>query len=492
MTLIATSGEIDGGGAAAGYQIMGGFLVHDGKGVITAANVGNSGDPVSLGLASGSWTVGASKDIFLNEVFNVNGSLNSAPKGAAQVPFVFDYSPDASVSLSAGNSVQLLGSSLKKIADKNGNRIPIYPPKLDILAGPGGVVLGNDVVLFPSPQGHLNIKTYGSFTSLDGDAHQLIMSDSDLSGKGFSAGQLNDGYSIISYGHSLKPFHLASATDPVVVDVEEGNIENVKLFSPKRTNVSVKNGDALNFFLTAQNLLDHDASSVIVSGDIKDRSDLTAVTLSKAPDLSIFNVDVTERSDLNLASLLFYNAATKQLIFRQKMTDDQQAFLLHPMVRAIDPLTGKPAVDINGQPVYTPAQFVSAALMNALHDNSQDVPSYGTRDMGFFIGGPGKFIVSARNMDLGVSGGVRSFTSAFNPNFSAVYWKGADIEINVTKDLEMASSQIASYSGGSVTVVAGERLTSGPSLITRPKTPPRAFTPATAGRSPSLPKAIST
>ncbi|MEI9962339.1 MAG: hypothetical protein WDM76_14745 [Limisphaerales bacterium] len=74
----------------------------------------------------------------------------------------FDYTPDAYVTLNGGNSVRLTGNNVPRNSGGFEQSIPsIYPSALAITAGAGGVVLGGDVILFPSQLGSLNITTLG-------------------------------------------------------------------------------------------------------------------------------------------------------------------------------------------------------------------------------------------------------------------------------------------------------------------------------------------
>lgn len=113
-----------------------------------------------MSVVSGGWTVNAANDILLQEVRNPNGIFNNLGSSTSANRHRFDYAPDAYTILNAGNSVQLRGTALPRFSDAFSQGMPpIYPGALDITAGAGGVVLGNDVVLFPSPVGNLNIAT---------------------------------------------------------------------------------------------------------------------------------------------------------------------------------------------------------------------------------------------------------------------------------------------------------------------------------------------
>ena len=457
LSFLPTSGAYGGGNVtvSADHNVLGKFLVRNGVGQISAGtDVGSGASPASLNLIRGRWDVTAGHDIYLNEVLNPNGSLNpnrllTGPK----IPFQFDYALDAAVNLTAANSVQLLGNAPAHVND-NPDRLPIYPPQLNISAGPGGVVLGNDVVLFPSPLAVLNINTTGGgdLRSSTDNSFRLIVSDSG-----------NPGYTSFVDGHAATPLHLASAADPIRVNVS-GNIENIRFQFPKKSLINVA-GDALNFFFTGQNLTDTDETRLTVGGNFRNRSDITSEPVTGLPDFSIFDPLVATRTDLNLASKLSYSLQTHQLTFRGRMTDEEHNFLLHPVVRSTDPLTGRVELDQLGNPIVVAAHFSDATVINQLFQDSQDVPAFPTKNGGLLIGGPGLFSLSARKIDLGITAGIRSLVTALNPalarNADGSARRGADIKVTASEDLEMTSSQIASFNGGSIDVQAAGNINVG-------------------------------
>ncbi len=187
----------------AGGSVYGNFMEINGVGTINAGgDIGTSVGNVALSLASGSWTLNAGGSIYLQEVRNPNGVFNVSTVGTLHRPsagnHLFDYSPQASVALNAGDGVYLTGSNLPR---PNGAFPQLLPPILTINAGAGGVNLftpnavdgsGNnilnflttgipDIALFPSPYGNLAITTTdgGSLTSGDGSQITFLMSDSD-------------------------------------------------------------------------------------------------------------------------------------------------------------------------------------------------------------------------------------------------------------------------------------------------------------------------
>jgi hypothetical protein len=129
--------------------------------------------------------------------------------------------------------------------------------------------------------------------------------------------------------------------------------------------------------------------------------------------------------------------------------------LLNPQVYVLDPLTQQPMTDPNTGVILTQptsARFAPDDVLRALYAASQDVPA---GSAGYQIGGPGKLVVQAHDLDLGVTAGVRSLGPGANPALAAISSRGADLEITLAGDLTLFSSAIASESGGNIQVQAG-------------------------------------
>jgi filamentous hemagglutinin family protein len=455
--IISTSASIGAFGSdagnvtlTAGRDIRGNFMVRNGVGTLNAArDIGDGGAPASFGLVSGGWNLHATRDVYLNEVFNPNGSLN--PNRASygpRVTFQFDYAPDSFLNVS-GNSVQLVGSGIVQTADNPG-RPPIYPPILDISAGAGGVVLGNEVVLYPSPLGGLNITTTdgGSLRSASGQFFQIVSSDSE-----------SPDYATFESGHANSPIHLGSPGHGVHLDIS-GDIQNVFLRSPEAADIHV-HGDAVNFSFEGQNLASGDVSRVRVDGDVFDRSDRTSITLSDVPNMSIFTDPVLSANEL-LGSRLTYDAKSGKLWVQGILSDADLAFLLHPLVYVVDPQSLQREVDAQGNPILAPATFSSDTLgLHQLFTATKDIPTSGLAQKGLQVGGPGGFEVSAQNMDLGISQGIRSVGALNNSSLASVSLQGADIDLQLGGDLAMTSSQVSSFNGGNITVNSGGKINIG-------------------------------
>ena len=127
---------------------------------------------------------------------------------SATSPFLFNYAPDAGASFWAGNSITLgVGNLLRNASGKVPT--PIYPASLTLEAGAGGITFDKSIVLFPSPEGSLNIVTHdggdlsGVFIQGAGVGTGLTMSDSGL-----------PGWSTFATGHAVTPVHLADGKRP--------------------------------------------------------------------------------------------------------------------------------------------------------------------------------------------------------------------------------------------------------------------------------------
>ena len=284
----------------AGGSVLGRFQLADGTGQINAAlDFGSASLPATMGLINGGWNVNAGRDIILNEVLNPRGVFSSQ----ALHPFIFDYAPNDSVTLDGGRSVQLMGNAPAHLAD-NVDRLPIYPPILDITAGLGGVHLGNEVILYPSPEGSLNITTtdggplYGGAPLTANDAAQLqpgalnfarlVVSDSS-----------STSYETFDAGHGAMPIH-SDADGPAVQLNISGNVQNLYVQSPTEAIMNI-GGNAQNFSYSGQNLGVNDVTRLNITGDFLTRSLQTSVAITGIPNASIFNPADTLESSLGAA-----------------------------------------------------------------------------------------------------------------------------------------------------------------------------------------------
>ena len=151
----------------AGGDVTGHYVLGNGTGIINCENAGTTGINLALSLIKGEWVVNAADNIVLQEVRNPNGIFNNsgyatANGGGSPVSsrFLYDYDPQASVVLDAGNSATITGAFLPRTPD-NALIGLVFPPILTMDAGVGGITLKSAVNLFPSADGTLNLTTTG-------------------------------------------------------------------------------------------------------------------------------------------------------------------------------------------------------------------------------------------------------------------------------------------------------------------------------------------
>lgn len=433
----------------AGQDVAGHFVVRNGIGQISAGrDAGTASRLLALSLVDGGWTVNAGRDVLLQEVRNPNGIFNNLGSSTAPNRHRFDYAADAFVSLTGANSVQLRGTALPRYPDTFSQGMPpIYPGTLEIHAGAGGVSLANDVLLFPSPTGDLRITTTdgGSLVGTKaGELVSLVMSDSgETRYRSFGDFGIDD--------HAETPLHL---DDPNPVSLEiSGDLRNVLLGAPKRAVVHV-GGNMVNSRFSGQNLRADDVTSIAVAGDIINRNVFTSVPLSIKPNFFLFDfVFPPPTGDTEgLRNLFSYDEANQTLTFQGRMTGTQRDALLALPVQVFDS-AGNPVFLPNGDPKTEPVQVFPREVVEQLYAASQDVPL--NPDTGYRLGGGGQFAVSARNLDLGATAGIVSYGPRANPALARYFTRGADIQVNLSGNLDMFSTTVSSLNGGDVTVVAG-------------------------------------
>ena len=294
---------------------------------------------------------------------NPNGTLNGTSTAANHL---FNYNPNSFVDLAAGNLVDLDGSVLPRYS---GDDVPIiYPPTLTINAGPGGLVLGNNVTLFPSAEGELNVTTTGG-GPFEGAGFALTMSDS-------AATRWTGPTDFSATDHAPVPVQLNNP-NPVVFDIS-GNLDNVTITMPKETRITV-GGDMNNVSFFGQNLHAGDVTSINVAGKIFDQSTYSFVSviggLPLPPPLYpgaipnflqlLLNAVVPGSGPLSpnggllFPTLnLFYLPATGQLGYYGQMDAATEQLLLAGTLQEKTFLpNGQPVLDANGNYVTAPATF---------------------------------------------------------------------------------------------------------------------------------------
>jgi filamentous hemagglutinin family protein len=452
----------------AGGNVYGHYVVANGVGTITAgADIGTAAKSVALSLIKGSWNLDAPNgNIYLQEVRNPNGIFNNKGNvGNNSGRYQFDYDPESSVSLAAGNGVYLLGasSSLPRTSD---NLPVIYPPSLYISAGAGGVNLLGNVILFPSPDQNLEINTTGggSLTGVASGAGvtELFMSDSAQT-RYVPTAEVK-AFSDLDHGSTLALNNL----NPVSIDVS-GNMQNLTLYTTKETQITV-GGDMINANFSGQNLHPNDITSITVGGQIFYSSPYAFVFLpSSIPNLpssalppgmantweSIFKLLVDAQKLANVA--IPDGTLSSELL---NLAQNSGAFYANTLFSSGD-VFSKPELTGNPGFVYNPATGrlgwkgpLSQAIVSALTAQSLTVLVYGkdgfpvtetvqnpdgtyvthfktqtvswapadqitalyqaaqqsstTIQYGLRVGGPGQFDVHAGSISLGNSYGILS------------------------------------------------------------------------------------
>ena len=502
----------------AGSSVYGHYVVANGAGSITAGqDVGAAtGNPFALSLIAGSWTVNAPNgDIYLQEVRNPNGDFNDVV-GKKNAPnlgqFLFDYSADGAVDLNAAG-VYLTDDGVPRLAG-NYNVPVLYPPILDINAGAGGVTLGGNVTLFPSPDQNLNLTTtdggnLSALPSLSG-TYELLMSDSSSKQwLGASSGSFSD-----SDNSTGTPEELNNP-NPVVINVA-GNMENLNLITSEATHLTV-GGDMINCGFSGQNLHASDVTYLKVGGQIFNQGAYAFVAVGQGiPDLptadlppgygnswqniftlalnpslisglaipanlpssqwgayaieqaSLFGYTIQAGEPVGVNPGFIYNAATGQLGFGGAMPSSVLAYFTQstftvlrynsdgvPETTTVKNADGTTStVFVTDQVSWAPPSSVAAlSTLSQVSSSPTDV------QLGYRIGGPGEFDVDAGSISLGNSYGILSCGVADPDGGFGRYANlvpetpvGANLNVTVSGDLTMLTSTIASLGGGNLNV----------------------------------------
>ena len=133
------------------------------------------------------------------------------------------------------------------------------------------------------------------------------------------------------------------------------------------------------------------------------------------------------------------------------------------------------SVDSSGNPVTKQVAVIDSAtataLLNAYNTLNSQIGAIPTGTGGFTMGGGGTFAVTAANMDLGTSTGIQSKgVGLYQVNskypLANYFSTGANIDIDLTGDLTMYSSAIASLNGGDIAIDVGGSVNVGSSDFT--------------------------
>lgn len=480
----------------AGGGVFGHYVLVNGTGSVTAgANAGNViNNPFALSLVKGGWTINAPNgSIYLQEVRNPNGLFNAVGISSGAGYHLFDYDPQASISLNASNGIYLTGLSLPRLA--SASIAAIYPPSANFSAGQGGLTLQDNVTLFPSPFGNLTITTTnGGDLVAELNNPELLMSDSSQM-RWVNAGTFG------ATDHGNSPLGI-NDTNPVTVNVS-GNMQNVTLITSKQTQITV-GGDIIGCGFSGQNLHASDVTSVNVAGQISNPGVFSYVLLGQpiaplpAENLppstantwdAIFNLSLNSQTLANLTvpsglppsqltsyalqnAAVFagattnsgnpgfiYDTSTATLGFVGQMPNGLEAALTQPQTVLRYGADGYPIVDGTGHFVTDTVTWVAPASIQTLFNESLSAPALNLDQLGYRIGGPGQFSIQANAIELGetygiLSCGVADPAGGFSryANLASLTTQGATLNVTAGTNLDATTSTIAAIGGGDVNV----------------------------------------
>ena len=499
----------------AGNLVQGSYTLANGVGTILAgvqlqnsqpvvinpaANIGTTERGVSLSLISGSWNAWSGGNTYIAEVRNPNGTFNrnkrpvtgqfggniGHPDVPTQTAFAFDYAANAAVHLWAGNGIELIGRNRPRVRGQNQDMRAIYAPILSLDAGAGGITIDNSIILYTSSQGSKQITTrdagnlvgVAQATSLTG----ITMSDSGL-----------PGWATFEQGHAITPLHLHDA-NPVTLNIS-GSIGSFGLTVPTFAEIQVDgtqpfitpDGESIfgayNFGFSGRNLSSAQTTRINVVGDIAYRGNLSSVSLSSPLPSALFSLSLSG-NPVVAGKLRYING---RLTYIGVMSSDDLAFLLNPTRVKLYPngspiyvldADGNRVLDANGLPIpvleSVALNDAQIAAINNLYAASQSAT---LGDQGLALAGAGRFEVNARNIDLGISGGI----SVVAPDavLAAISPYGADLTVTTSGNLSLTSTKISNESLlGSVNLNVGGSLDVGGQFSTTgdPNAPKGIFT----------------
>ncbi|UOA10536.1 filamentous haemagglutinin family protein [Methylobacter sp. S3L5C] len=284
-SFITNQVEINGGGnmqVKAGGDIAGGtYYLGKGAGLISADGSVTGGSQFTKGpqLLTGDtqFSVYAGKDV------NLTGVSDSMILGNSDVNF-FSYTDASALTVKSLTGSVNLNSDATVISNLYGfssdtqSLAQIYPGSLYVSAFSGNIDLKQNIVLFPSATGQLNLLAEQNITSMLGIA--LGMSDGNKS-------LLPDAYTLMASGsaatlmvnriypfavypenlnHATIPIHTGDQ-EPVRVITRSGDIENINFNLAKKSLIKAGR-DIKNLTLAIQNISPSDVSLLEAGRDI--------------------------------------------------------------------------------------------------------------------------------------------------------------------------------------------------------------------------------
>ena len=277
-------------------------------------------------------------------------------------------------------------------------------------------------------------------------------------------------------------------------------MENLTLLTSRATHITV-GGDLTGCGFSGQNLLPGDITSITVAGQLFNQSAYSWITLGQ-PIPGLPTADLPPGSSNTWATVLtaalnpaaiaslpvpgslspsqwaayaltsaawfqsnpgfIYDPGTRQLGFEGPMPAPVLLALTQPLVVLRYDTNGLPVTYANNGAYYFATDqvgWVPSAALQTLYTESQDAsPPYAV-GLGYRIGGPGQFLVTARSISLGntygiLSCGVEDPQGGFGRygNLVSITPASASVKVTAAGDLVMPTSTIATLGGGDVAV----------------------------------------
>ncbi|TPQ25994.1 filamentous haemagglutinin family protein [Methylomonas koyamae] len=279
--------QVNGGGTMAvvanGDIVGGSYFLGKGSGNLTAGGQITGGDRFKKGpmllLGDTRFKVSAGNGVTLT------GASDPMISHKADVNF-FSYSEASALDIDSlsGDVVLAANGRIFPRTNTNSNQqalAPIYPASLNAVAHGGSLRIANEIVLFPSAQGNLNLFAKQDISGEVGirfgmsDADRSLLPDAETP---VARNNMADVVGRVSpFGaqpkllHATIPVHLGDDDAARLVSLQ-GDIKNVEFNFPKKTLVKAGH-DIVNLSLSLQHVNDDDTTLIEAGRDVRYTSD---------------------------------------------------------------------------------------------------------------------------------------------------------------------------------------------------------------------------
>jgi hypothetical protein len=269
--------------------------------------------------------------------------------------------------------------------------------------------------------------------------------------------------------------------------MNNSRFQGMNLSGSDTTSITV--GEAAKLNMEGEGILNPATDgSLTIGGNINNRSAFTSINLNNvtgatAPDLSLLAHAVLDPGTLSVNDLItsfYYDPTTGTFTYQNLSRPGENLSTILDLLQNL-----KVQVYVNGVaqwqdsaqtiPLTTTISVIDSATAQAMiaeYNALGPVPA-GSGNTGYAIGGGGKFVLTAANMDLGTSKGINSMGGGlYSVNNGSIYPlhnlfnTGAAIDVNLTGDLDMFSTSIASWDGGDININVGGNVNVGSSQFT--------------------------